>query len=328
MKKLSIAILLFLSIFKFSDTYAQIIIPFHSFANPQNLNPAFTGFFQNPRIGLNYFNIVKQNSIRTNVNYDQHLDFIKGGIGLTSSYISSSDGTRTSLNIGGFYAYEVELGENSGLRVGINPSYNLETIDMNRYSLFGSSMLQPGQSGYTDDKLSRSYFNIGAGMLGFYENYYAGISVQNITEPEVNFRDRFITKVPRTFNLHTGGFIHLTDDVKKGWIINPNILFQGIAPVNGFNSDWWNTYSLGLNVSRSIVNAGIRYSIGGENYDISTVQASLGLNIGNVKVGYAAHIWDTNRFLGPIHEISLIYQFNKSKGVSDKKMINNFSRIF
>src|SRR5918993_275054 len=82
------------------------------YANPLYLNPAFAGSVRCPRVGLNYRNqwpALNKAYITNSASYDQHFDAINGGIGILVLTDKAGEGTLSTTNISGMYAYQLNL---------------------------------------------------------------------------------------------------------------------------------------------------------------------------------------------------------------------------
>jgi type IX secretion system PorP/SprF family membrane protein len=323
MRKLLIVLSKIICIFtlNFSYSSAQNTTRIQAFANPLNLNPAFTGFSQNPRIGSQYLNYYEGDFILANLNYDQHVDFLKGGIGISTNYISSHNGGFTTLSIAGLYAFEFKIGDNAGISAGINASFNQHTLNIAKF-------YRDINTSFGAENITKSYFNLEAGILGYNSNFYGGFSIQNIPEPTAIYSDRFKTIATRIYNTQMGGFIHLSENFNKGWMLNPYLMYSSVSPPDLKTLQLiprTHLISAGLNVSKSFITVGTKYFVTG-NYN--ALDGSFGVNIGKLKLGYGTRLWSKNNFFNSMHELSCVFYFNKPKDISDNKMVNNLRRIF
>src|SRR5689334_24834560 len=83
------------------------------YANPVYLNPAFAGAMRCPRVVLNYRNQWPgiNNAYNTyNGSYDQHVDFLHGGIGIMVTSDKAGDGSLKTNNFSAVYSYQLPLG--------------------------------------------------------------------------------------------------------------------------------------------------------------------------------------------------------------------------
>lgn len=73
-------------------------------------------------------------------------------------------------------------------------------------------------------------FDFSAGIIGYDKNYFFGLAVHHLTEPEESWRTASDADLPRKYTLHFGTNIPLHNQLrgfKKGEIsISPHILFQ------------------------------------------------------------------------------------------------------
>ena len=84
------------------------------YANPLFLNPAFAGSDRCPRMVMAYRNqwpAMSGNYVTQAVSYDQHLNSIQGGLGLTVMHDQAGQNTLQTTRITGMYAYQQSLTE-------------------------------------------------------------------------------------------------------------------------------------------------------------------------------------------------------------------------
>ena len=88
------------------------------YANHLYLNPAFAGAEKCPRIGLNYRNQwpkLGSTYITYNASYDQHVDFLEGGIGILLMQDVQGDGAITTTGVNLMYSYTIPINRNFSL---------------------------------------------------------------------------------------------------------------------------------------------------------------------------------------------------------------------
>lgn len=280
-----------------------------SLASPMILNPAYTGIQINPQIGINYYNFINRLNLeksyqkRINFNYNQYVNSIKGGLGINANYLSLYSGNYVTCSLGGLYSYEAKIKDYFNIRTGLEASWNY-----NSNGMLNTNLTMP---------IRNNYFNLGAGLSVLVKSFYGGLSIKNIFEPKVlvsknieSYRIEY-----RNINFHSGVFINFSNDFIKGWMLNPNIMYE--------KRERRNYYLAGMNISKSWFTTGFRVFL---NNKAIPIDLNIGINAGKFKVGYSTRYLDSH--IGIQHELALIYYFNKPEDISTNKMINNFRRIF
>lgn len=162
-------------------------------------NPAFTGIAFGPRVLLQYRN--QYPAIGQSVNsgystyyasYDQFLKNANSGIGVQVIGDKFGDGIFSRYQLVGQYAYQARFDEYKALRIGLSASANLQQLDRSQLRFFDQidpflgfdANLTTQES--IDDRFSKSYINVNAGLLYFTNSLYAGLSVRNLM-PKANF---------------------------------------------------------------------------------------------------------------------------------------------
>lgn len=171
--------------------------------------------------------------------FDQHIDGINGGIGLIAMRDIAGDGLLTTTAVSGIYSYQALLGgtrskKKFALRFAIQAGIMQRAIDFNKLRFSDQIVAKRGFVLPTQENLpnqSVSYPNFSAGTMFYSSNFYAGLAVHNITEPNQSFFKNTDdgTTLPRRFTIHAGLVVPLRK-VKKNaepdMTISPNILIM------------------------------------------------------------------------------------------------------
>ncbi len=233
--RLGLVLGLFLAV---QDSKAQDPELTQFYASPIYTNPAFAGTANcGGRIVLNYRNQWPSlpGTFRTFVgSYDQHFDAIGGGVGLMAMRDVAGDGLLTTTAFSGIYSYQINVSKKFTVRTAIQATYQQRAIDFTRLRFRDQIEARRGFVHPTQESLPTttvSYPNFAAGVLGYTSNFFAGISVHNLNEPNQSFFGNSDegTTVPRRFTIHSGMVIPLSGS-KRGkepdLSISPNILWM------------------------------------------------------------------------------------------------------
>lgn len=276
------------------------------YANPLYLNPAFAGTDYCPRVSLNYRNQwpgISGSFVTTSASYDQHVDALNGGVGLLVMDDRAGEGTLSSTTVSGIYSYEIPVTRKFSMRAGIQATWAQESLNWSKLT-FGDQIHSRRGFIYNTQEVQRdqaaNYVDFSAGLVGYSEKFFGGISVNHLTEPNESVAQGD-SPLPRKYTLHGGLNIPLRSGNVKApkTFISPNIIYQHQGGAEQLN--------LGMYVSRGPLIAGLWY-----RYDESIV-ALLGFQTGIMKFGYSYDITTSELSTATSkgsHEISLGFQFN------------------
>ncbi|MBL7924293.1 MAG: type IX secretion system membrane protein PorP/SprF [Bacteroidia bacterium] len=292
------------------------------YANPLYLNPAFAGSTRCPRVSINYRNqwpALKETYITTSAGYDQHFDAINGGIGLLFLNDKAGEGTISTTNISGMYAYQLNVNRKFSMRFGLQATYVQKRLDFNKLT-FGD-MIDPRYGFvYATQELrpteSRNFMDFSTGVLAYTNTVYGGIAVHHLTEPDEAFIVKGTSKLPRKYTAHFGAMLPIGDTYSRGsrgrinrdegTFISPNVLYQQQAAFNQIN--------IGMYILHSPIVGGLWYrgNFGSDNFLSSdSFIALIGLQKGIFKFGYSYDVTVSalSNATGGSHELSVGLQF-------------------
>lgn len=203
------------------------------YANPLYLNPAFAGSAKCPRIIANYRNqwpAISGTFITQTVSYDQFVPAIYGGAGIQLMRDAAGDGTLINYRANLQYAYTFNLSREFAMKAGIEASFFQLSLDWSKLT-FGDQIdprkgfIHPTADTPRGGNVSNADFS--AGILGFSENYFAGIAVHHLTEPNESLI-LSTSPLPRKVTAHAGGKFRLGDNYNaaSASYISPNIMYQ------------------------------------------------------------------------------------------------------
>lgn len=297
MKKFKAAIIIFICALSGNAQDAAFT---QFYANPLYLNPAFAGSARCPRINLNYRNqwpAIAGNFVTYSASYDQHVDLLKGGLGLLVVSDKSGQGTLNMSSYSGIYAYQLNITRKLSLKAGVQGSYVQKSIDRSKLT-FGDMIDDRRGFIYNSSEqintLKQSYFDASAGLLAYSQNYFFGFAANHLTEPDEEFLQQAAeARLPRKFTAHAGTVIDIQKDI---FSISPNILYQQQKEFKQIN--------VGLYINRGPLVAGLWY----RNKDAFI--GLVGIEYKSIKFGYSYDMTVSklsNQTAGS-HELSFAFQ--------------------
>ena len=275
------------------------------YANPLFLNPAFAGSDYCPRVSLNYRNQwpgISGSFKTTSASYDQHVDALNGGLGLLVWDDRAGQGTMSTTNVSGIYSYEIPVTRKFTIRTGIQATWAQKSLNWSKLT-FGDQIHSRKGFILNTQEVQRdetaNYVDFSAGLVGYSEKAFGGISVNHLTGPNESVV-KGESPLVRKYTIHGGLNLPLNPRSTRGpkTFISPNLIAQLQGKTIQVN--------LGMYLSRGPLIAGLWY-----RYNESVI-ALLGFQTGIMKFGYSYDITVsklTNTTAGS-HEISLGFQFN------------------
>jgi type IX secretion system PorP/SprF family membrane protein len=279
------------------------------YANPLYLNPAFAGSNKCPRISMNYRNEwpnLSGNYVTYSASYDKYVKNIKGGIGLLATHDQQGRGTISTSMLGLIYSYHLKVNRKFTLLFGARAAYYQKSLDVTKLT-FGD-MIDP-RKGFiynTGDILqnaSRQFFNASIGALGFSKNFYAGLALHHINQPNESMITNGISPQKTRITAHAGAIISLVKGARgtKSTTLMPNIIFQY---QQGF---------MEMNIGTYVKHGNLTFGTWFRNKDAFIL--SLGIQTKSFRVGYSYDITVSKLNNGTSygsHEVSM--GFNLSCG--------------
>ncbi len=281
------------------------------YANPLYLNPAFAGSVVCPRLIMNYRNqwpSISGTFVTYNASYDQYISKISGGIGILVNSDRAGEGTISTNSFSGIYSYRLEVSRTFSINAALQATFVDRRLAWEKLT-FGDQIdpkygfvnntaeTQPG-------KLTKNYLDFSSGIIGYSENFYAGVAVSHLTEPEEGFIT--IHKLPMKFTAHAGAVIDLQKRKHKtrsqeDLTISPNILYQQQLHFNQLN--------YGFYVNWSPFVSGVWYRQNFQNSD--AIIFLVGIQQSSFKIGYSYDLTVSKltNITGGAHEISFAMQF-------------------
>ncbi len=307
--KAYILILLFLTVE--IEAWAQDPQFSQFYANPIYTNPAFAGSSKVGRFVINARNQWPSISgaFRTgSFSYDEHFDNINGGIGVQATYDEQGVGTLRTTGITLMYSYQIAINRRLTMRASVQAGYMQKTIDFNKLLWYDQIVLTQGFIRPTSEPNGNNAVNItnfAAGIVTYTKNFYAGMAVHNIFEPEQDFYSGIGNNIPRRYTANVGLVIPVVESRHESRQVNiyPNVIVKSQRQFNQLN--------IGLYASKGNF-------VGGLYFRQNTVNADafiflIGIRAKAIKVGYSYDATVSTARTGAVnsHELSVAFEIKK-----------------
>ncbi len=280
------------------------------YANPVYLNPAFAGTSVCPRIIMNYRNqwpSISGSYVTYSASFDQHVDNLSGGVGLSFITDKAGEGTLNTNIISGVYSYRLQVSRFFSIKAGFQASYFQKSIDWEKLTFGDQIDPRYGFVYYTQETkpgdLTKGTADFAAGILGYGESIYGGVAVHHLTEPNEGFFS--VSKLPMKITAHIGGIIDLQQHRRRRKIedptISPNLLFMKQGDFEQLN--------YGMYFNKYPLVGGVWFRQGFDNPDAFI--ALIGIQTSVVKIGYSYDVTVSklSNASGGAHEVSFAMQF-------------------
>lgn len=291
------------------------------YANPLYLNPAMAGSNVGPRFVMNYRNqwpAIPGTFVTYAASYDQYFDAISGGLGVQAIADRTGESMYATNAVNVMYSNNINLTRKLAIKTGLQAGYTNRSFNWDNL-VFGDQIdarlgvvrgtLEntpiPGGGGTT----SANFFDFAGGMLLYSQNFYGGVAVHHLTQPN----ESILTGGNQTAQMymkwtgHVGGNITLRKETFRnlGTSISPNLIFQHQGP--------FNTLNLGMYLNHGPMVGGVWYRISGKTYD--SFMVLLGVQKGAFKVGYSYDLTTSglNTATSGSHEMSIAFSFEEKQ---------------
>lgn len=281
------------------------------YANQIYLNPAFAGSAVCPRMVLNFrdqWPSITGTFVTYGASYDQHFERLSGGVGIMFLGDRAGQGTINTNSISAMYSYKLDINRKFSFRAALQATFQQKTLNWDnltfgdmideRYGfVYDTQEIRPGT-------LTKGYVDFSAGLLGYSENFFGGVAVHHLTQPEEGFIS--ISKLPRKYTAHAGYIIDIKRKSRRSRSISdisisPNILYQQQMQFHQINYGFYYNYYPFV--------AGLWFRQNFENPDAFIVL--FGVQQETFKFGYTYDLTVSKltNVTGGAHEISFMYKF-------------------
>jgi len=310
----------FISIFTFvlvlwGTGHAQDAAFSQFYANPLYLNPALSGATECGRLNLNYRNqwpALGNAYVTFGASYDQNLPSINSGFGVAVMSDRQGDGALTRTNASLFYAYKLKVSDPIVVSFGVEGSFYQEHLEWNKL-IFASQIdpttgnIDPNSQETPPSKTSVTTPDFSAGaVMNYYDQWFAGVAVSHLTQPNLSFYDNSTTNLPMKFTVHGGVNVNLTKGMlgnfsQDDYLLQVNLLYLQQEKFNQLNA------GLYINKYPFVLGGWFRHNF--SNPDAAIVL--VGITWNNIRFGYSYDFTVSNigGSSGGAHEVSLSWDF-------------------
>ncbi len=279
------------------------------YANPLYLNPAFAGTARCPRLTMNYRNqwpALSGTFVTTSASYDQHVETVQGGLGL----LVTNDRAGRTLNttsVSGIYSYQQPISRTFSIKAGFQATYFQKSVDWNQLQ-FGDQIDPRRGFIYETQDVPRggtiNNVDFSAGLLGFSENFFAGVAVHHLNEPNESLVVG-TSRLPMKLTAHAGANIPIDRRSRYSESsISPNILYRRQGEFQQLN--------LGMYVNKGPIVGGIWYrALFFTDYRDAFI-VLVGVQTDVIRFGYSYDVTvsELTPATGGSHEVSMTIQFD------------------
>ena len=203
------------------------------YANPLFLNPALAGATECGRLNLNYRNqwpAMGNAFITYGVSYDQNLESIKSGFGVVIMSDRQGDGALTRSSASLFYSYKLKVSDPITISFGVEGSYLQDHLDWDKLQFADQFNIETKQFDLPTSETPPSRnsvatpdFSVGA-VMNYYDEWFAGVAVNHITEPDISFYDNTTSKLSMKYTVHGGVNVNLSKGMLGNFSQNDYLL--------------------------------------------------------------------------------------------------------
>jgi len=320
--KARLSLYLFLSFLFFSiSIQAQDPIFSQFFITPMQLNPAFAGNTLAPRISVNYRTQwlwpSPTNVYRTYAaSYGQFFEPLNSSIGLMVETDNAGEGIYKTNRVTAFYGYRLKVNDGLFIKSGIDVGFIQSTLNWNRLIFLDQLDPLEGAINPSDEaplnNLTRSYASIGAGLLAYGKNFYAGFGAKHLNTPSealTPISDNLNSGLPMRFSAQAGGQFTLQKGNKNklGSFISPNVTYiqQGdFGQLNGGAYIGYGSFFGGIWYRHAFTNSDAAIFLVGAEYDIFKIGYSYDFTISSLAASSGGS--------GGASEITIVLNFENS----------------
>lgn len=312
-------------------------------AVPLALNPAFAGTTYAPRFAAAYRNEWPNHAdVGTAyetfaVSYDQFFEVFNSGFGIMAMADNAGGGLLKSTWASASYAYRASVNDQLSMKFGVQAGFRQMRLDWDRLVFLDqldpiNGPLDPsGNPNPTNelppDNLTRTHFDVSAGLLAYGEKFYAGVSLFHLTTPNEGFIQAgtgLDEGLPLRLTLQAGTEITLIpgNNRIRPTYIAPNLLFVKQGDQGQIN--------LGAILGHGPFAAGLWYRQAFTNAD--AVIASLNFQYEVLRIGYSFDFTVADGIQvsksGGTHEISLLVNLDQSESMRRKRYAARYNDCF
>jgi type IX secretion system PorP/SprF family membrane protein len=279
--------------------------------NKLYLNPAFANSRRCPELTMSYRNqwpSLGSKFVTSMLSYEQSFLSSKNGVGLMLINDRSANGIYSLNSISTFYSNQQRINRNLNVKFGLELGYKQNFIDSDKL-FFEDSFNGESFTSLTAEPLMTNlkvhYFDMGAGLLVFNKDFFAGMNFSHINTPNQSlvFGESYL---PVKYNLHAGGNIPLDRSTDR----RENIIYM--PAISMVKQGEFLELTLNNNVKKGnfLIGAGFRFVEGYSYRDALIV--NFGVDTGELLFfyGYDVTVSPLGPTTGGAHEITTVIKVN------------------
>jgi type IX secretion system PorP/SprF family membrane protein len=138
---------------------------------------------------------------------------------------NQANGTLKTTTGSMIYSYYAPVTRSFNIRAALQATYLQETLDRSQLTFGDMIDARRGFVWNTEETIpsqNKSNVDFSAGMIGYGANYFFGVAVNHINQPDVGLLGA--SALPAKITIHGGGTIQL--EKREEHYLSPNILFQ------------------------------------------------------------------------------------------------------
>jgi type IX secretion system PorP/SprF family membrane protein len=292
------------------------------------LNPAFAGAEVCGRISSTYRNQwpgVARAYRSYLVSGDHYIPKYNLGAGVLFSTDAAGSGDLKTTTISPLVAYETKMTRSMVIRFGVQPGIGIHSISFDKL-LFGDQIARGGGVATVENQTqSKTYFDIGAGMLAYSKDFWLGTSFYHLNRPNESLMPGQDSFLPLKYSVH-GGYSYFLNEDEKEEFKRKSI----VAAFNYRGQKQFDQLDIGAYYMQYVFNLGIwyrglpfvkAYQPGYSNND--AIALILGFKTERLNIGYS-YDFTISKLVGATagaHEVTLSYQLCKLTKKKKKRLI-------
>ncbi len=265
---------------------------------------------------INYYPGQAYNLFSGRMSYDAYFPSLHGGVGIfvSNDYLG---GIINDLQGGFSYAYYFRAGENVFISAGLSASLCHRAYDFSSSVLPeqidpNGNIVYPGSE--TVSREGRSVLDLGTGFLFMTDRIFWGISVNHLTEPDIDYSGDQSGKTGRKLLVHAGGDFDIMPE--KEFKLRPLAKCEITKAY----------YSAGAGVVAEVKNLSVSTILIGDRERNIDLQAGFGVNTSGMKLfyNYRFNIASGKNLLpfSLLHHVGLVFGLNN---IDKRKVIKTIN---
>jgi type IX secretion system PorP/SprF family membrane protein len=280
------------------------------YANAMYLNPAFAGVSRCPRVNLQYRNQFPTLGVYQTyfASYDQYVQGIKGGLGFMVLRDEAGKGALNLTEVSAVYSYHLAVSRKFTLLAGFQATFRQRQLDWNSLTFPDQidqfyGFVKPSNEVPPVNNVENN-LDISAGLLGYTKNFFFGLAMHHLTQPDEAFLIE--NRLPLKITAHAGASIPLGPKRLHNstrTVLIPNLLYQQQGTFTNL------TYAISFNRKSITGGLGFRHSF--NNPDALLILLGYSPEDSSWGIGYS-YDYTISQFSnvgGGAHELSLKYNF-------------------